>query len=285
MITVVVPAFNAHGDLPRALASIRLQTWADWECVVVDDGSTPPLRDIVDDVGDRRIRVVRHDANRGRGAARQTGLAAVTTPLVAWQDADDWSYPDRLATQVDALRRSPRTQLVGARAAVVDRAEAIVGVLGRSLPEPHRLTGASRNSFAHPTLVFRREVLERFSYRPSLRTSEDHDFMMRALRTFDFVELPDVLYAYREEQSRSLRKYYASTATRLRVAATLREAPLADRARLLAAHLAKLGVVTVATLTGTRDALATRAQTAPSAAERAAYERHRRALDDATEAR
>ena len=104
--------------------------------------------------------------------------------------------------------------------------------------------------------------------------------MMRALRTFDFVELPDVLYAYREEQSRSLRKYYASTVTRLRVAATLREAPLADRARLLAAHVAKLGVVTAATVTGTRDALVTRAHADPTAAERAAYELCRRALDD-----
>ncbi len=279
MITVVVPAFNAHADLPRALTSICMQTWSDWQCVVVDDGSTPPLRDIVEELCDVRIRVVRHDVNRGRGAARQTGLAAVTTPFVAWQDADDWSYPERLAVQLDALRGSPRTHLVGSRAAVANCAEALVGVLGRCLPEPHRLDGHARNRFAHPTLLFRREVLDRFPYRAHLRTSEDHDFMMRALRTFDFAELPDILYVYREEQSRSLRKYYASTRTRLRVAATLKEAPLPARARLVAGYVAKLAVVTVASLTGTRDALAAQAHTAPTPEDRAAYDARRRQLD------
>ena len=44
MITVVIPAFNAHRDLRKALLSIQGQTWSDWECVVVDDGSTPPLQ-------------------------------------------------------------------------------------------------------------------------------------------------------------------------------------------------------------------------------------------------
>lgn len=261
MITVVIPAYNAHADLPRALTSIRLQTFTDWQCIVVDDGSTMPLEPVVEAFADPRIRVIRHAVNRGRGAARETGLAAVNTPLVAWQDADDWSYPERLERELAAMQATG-APIVASMAAVADKTETVIGLLGRDKPKPHRLRRRERNAFVHPTLLFRRDVLDRVPYRAKFRTSEDHDFLMRALREFDYVELPDVLYVYREEQSRTLRKYYESTRTRVEVAATLTCAPPIDRAALVAAHLAKLVLVTGAELLGRRALLANHAQVA-----------------------
>ena len=265
MITVVIPAFNAHADLPRALTSIRLQTFTDWQCIVVDDGSPEPLAPIVEAFADPRIRVIRHPVNRGRGAARVTGLAAVTTPLIAWQDADDWSYPERLERELEAMQATG-APIVASMAAVADKAERVTGLLGRDRPEPHRLGRRERNAFTHPTLLFRREVLDRVPYRSKFRTSEDHDFMMWALREFDYVEIADVLYVYREEQSRSLRKYYESTRTRMEVAATLTCAPRVDRVALMASHLTKLVLVTGAEVVGRRALLANHAQVAVSAA-------------------
>jgi glycosyltransferase involved in cell wall biosynthesis len=91
VISIVVPAYDARADLPMCLASLLIQSFEDWECVIVDDGSREPLDDLVHDFGDPRLRLVRHPTNRGRGAARATGLAATSRPLVAAQDAHDRS--------------------------------------------------------------------------------------------------------------------------------------------------------------------------------------------------
>lgn len=261
--------------------SLRLQTWTDWECVVVDDGSKVALAPVVESLADPRIRLIRHEVNRGRGAARVTGLAAVRTPIVVWQDADDWSYPERLEVQLAALRAEPRATFVAARVAMADRHERMTGILGRDRQEPHRLQGCERPAFPHAVLMFRREVLDHIPYRGQFHTSEDHDFLMRALREFDFVELPDVLYAYREEQSRSVRKYYESTKTRVRVAVTLSQARPRDRLRLAVTHLAKLGVVAGAELIGQRGRIIRSAQALPTAEEVARYEQRRAELESA----
>lgn len=260
---------------------MRLQTWTDWECIVVDDGSKVALAPLVEAFADPRIRLIRHEVNRGRGAARATGLAAVRTPIVVWQDADDWSYPERLEVQIAALRAEPRAAFIAARVAVADQHEQITGLLGRDREEPHRLKGSERNAFPHAVLMFRREVLDRVPYRGQFHTSEDHDFLMRALREFDFVELPDVLYTYREEQSRSLRKYYESTKTRVRVAATLSQARLRDRLRLAVTHLAKLAVVAGAELIGQRGRIIQGAQELPTPEDVARYEERRAQLESA----
>lgn len=252
MITVIVPAFNAHADLPTALRSLQLQTFTDWSCIVVDDGSKDPLAPVVEAFADPRVRVVRHPENRGRGAARVTGLAQVKTPYVAWQDADDWSLPGRFERQLEAITAERSVHFVSPRAVIVDALERPVSTLGRDAPAPRYLKGREIPNLVHPALLFRASVLERFHYDARFRTSEDHAFLMGALREYAFVEIPDVLYAYREEQSRSLAKYRQSVETRVRVAAAMRELAPVDRAALVGTHLGKLAVVALLTAVGRR---------------------------------
>jgi glycosyltransferase involved in cell wall biosynthesis len=89
-ISIVVPTHNRPALLLEAVQSIAAQTVAEWEAIVVDDASAPPV-----DAGalpaplGRKIRVLRHAASRGGAAAKNTGLREAVAPVVAFLDDDD----------------------------------------------------------------------------------------------------------------------------------------------------------------------------------------------------
>jgi hypothetical protein len=102
---VIVPAHLADTSqaafLSAAMDCLLAQTLQDWEAVVVDDGSPRPVEPLLPH--DRRIRLVRHDRNRGLGSALNTGLDATTAPYVAYLPVDDLIVPEHLATLASAL--------------------------------------------------------------------------------------------------------------------------------------------------------------------------------------
>ena len=87
-VTVVMPVYNKCSVVRRAVLSVLNQTVPDFEIVIVDDGSTDGSADVIRTFSDRRIRIV-EQPNAGEGAARNTGIHASTTDLVAFCDADD----------------------------------------------------------------------------------------------------------------------------------------------------------------------------------------------------
>lgn len=97
-VSVVMPVFNGSRFLDRAFASLRIQTWTDWELLAVDDASTDDSAARLAGFAarDPRVRVFRHPANRGQSAARNTALSAARGELVAYLDQDDEFSPDHL---------------------------------------------------------------------------------------------------------------------------------------------------------------------------------------------
>lgn len=102
-VTVTMPAYNAEQTLGDAVATVLAQTYTDLELVVVDDGSRLPVREVLADIGDPRVRIVAHPRNLGLGRARNTALREAQAPLVAHLDADDLWEPEYLATMVPHL--------------------------------------------------------------------------------------------------------------------------------------------------------------------------------------
>ncbi len=102
--SIVIPAYDRAGQIGRAIASCLAQGCADFEIVVVDDGSRDGTADAVAAVGDARIRCIRQ-ANAGASAARNTGARAARGAYLAFLDSDDEFLPaklDRLAAAIDA---------------------------------------------------------------------------------------------------------------------------------------------------------------------------------------
>lgn len=115
-VTVIIPGFDVADFAEEALDSVRRQTHSNWTAVLVDDASTDDTTRIFADAAacDARFRVVRHEEQRGLGAARNTGLAEVGTPYTAFLDADDRYRPDALARLADTLDRTGSDFVVGA---------------------------------------------------------------------------------------------------------------------------------------------------------------------------
>ncbi len=93
-ISIIVPVYNIDKYLREALDSIRSQTFTDWECLLIDDGSTDTSGAICDEYAgvDPRFRVI-HQPNGGLSAARNTGLRAAVAPLISFVDSDDTLRP------------------------------------------------------------------------------------------------------------------------------------------------------------------------------------------------
>ena len=95
-ISIVIPVFNAETHLRECLDSVRAQTFADWECICVDDGSTDGSPSVLAQyaTSDPRIRVVRREHSNA-GAARNAGMELARGEFLQFLDADDVFSPPK----------------------------------------------------------------------------------------------------------------------------------------------------------------------------------------------
>lgn len=116
LVSVVLIFLNEERFLEEAVKSVRDQKLADWELILVDDGSTDRSTMIACNLAaeDKRVRYVDHPghANRGASASRNLGAAHATAPYIAFLDADDVWEPEKLAEQVDLLESMPDVAMV-----------------------------------------------------------------------------------------------------------------------------------------------------------------------------
>lgn len=101
--SVIIPVFNGEATIARAIESVLEQTFAAEEVIVVDDGSTDGTAQVVRRYGDR-VSYVRQN-NAGVSAARNNGAGCARGQWLAFLDADDWYYPDRLLWHADFISR------------------------------------------------------------------------------------------------------------------------------------------------------------------------------------
>lgn len=104
LISIIVPVYNAEKYLRRCIDSVLVQTYENWELVLVDDGSKDGSGKICDEYAakDSRIKVL-HQPNKGVGAARNLGLLNVRGKYLTFIDSDDYIDPDYLQNYVDNI--------------------------------------------------------------------------------------------------------------------------------------------------------------------------------------
>lgn len=172
-VSVVVPAYNAAWSIGRTIRSLRAQHFADFEAVIVNDGSTDALHETVATAteGDPRFRIV-DQPNRGLAAARNRGIAETSAALVAMLDADDIWYPNFLARLVPALEAAPEAPFAYAASLRIDETDRVISALRWREPPRHDQPGLiAFNSVGNGSAaLFRRTVLEALGgYDESLR--------------------------------------------------------------------------------------------------------------------
>lgn len=199
-VTVVMAVYNAAQFLHEAVASVLGQTYRDLELIVVDDASSDSSLAILEAVDDSRVRIIRHEINKGASLSRNDALAAAQGEFVAIMDADDVCAPTRLERQIAFLDAHPLIGLVGC--AVYDNIDINGEVLHTSYaPEENQAiqrTLMERWCFFHSSLTFRRALYERVGgYRKEFEPAEDHDFILRLLEHSQAHNLNERLVTYR----------------------------------------------------------------------------------------
>lgn len=199
-VSVVIPTHDHARFLPTAIDSVLAQSLPAAEVVVVDDGSTddtanalaPYLREIL----------VLRQPNCGVSAARNAGVGASSSPLVAFLDADDVWLPDKLARQVARFQADPGLGLVhvGMRRIDAEGRVLLTELDGQDgwvhqemllLRRPAILGGGSG-------FMVRREVIDQIGgFDPDLSTSADWDLCYRVARRHRVGFVPEVLLEYR----------------------------------------------------------------------------------------
>lgn len=107
MISIIIPTYNRAHCLSRALDSVVLQDYTDWEILVVDDGSTDTTVALLESYTDTRVRLIRHPVNRGVGAAKNTGLDHIRGDWFTILDSDDEMTKGALTAFTSIARRDP----------------------------------------------------------------------------------------------------------------------------------------------------------------------------------
>ena len=118
LVSVITPLYNKAAYIRRALDSVLAQTHEEFEIIVVDDGSTDGGADVVREYSDPRVRLIQQ-ANAGVSAARNRGIDAAASELVAFLDADDEWLNDFLQTVLNLRDRFPEAAVWGTNYAMM----------------------------------------------------------------------------------------------------------------------------------------------------------------------
>jgi glycosyltransferase involved in cell wall biosynthesis len=219
LFSVIVPTRNRPGLLSEALASVRDQTLADWELIVVDDGSTPPVDEAaLRNLLGARVTLLRHATSRGVAAARNSGYARARGQYVAQLDDDDLLAPDALAriAHLAGTETPPDVVFIGVHAFGSEAADVNArqqDTLARTLT---RAGGRDREDCLHfgedlfgallhgvpaafQHAAFRRELLQRMTPMRSDHWPESAWAIEAAARALRCVLIPAPLYRWRRD--------------------------------------------------------------------------------------
>ncbi len=194
-VSVIMPAFNTEKYLRAAVQSILDQTFTDFELLIIDDGSTDDTAQIATALAatDRRICVITNPKNLGVSVARNIGIKAANAPLIALQDADDLSTPERFKKQIAFMEANPDVAVVSPNRISFDAN----GTEKNHRPMPARPTWQSmkkRNEIVCTATMIRKSVLDEVGgFNEFFVMAEDYELWLRIVKKHSIANLSDPL--------------------------------------------------------------------------------------------
>ncbi|WP_160898779.1 MULTISPECIES: glycosyltransferase [Halomonadaceae] len=198
LISIVTPAYNRADYLPVAIDSVLAQTYANFEHLIVDDGSTDNTSGVVSSYEDERIRYFRQE-NQGQSVARNLGIEHSRGEFICFLDSDDAWLPEKLRQQVEVFERHPEAGVVYGDYIFVDALDnqlPLSNMRRRSGWITEQLLGD--NFVSMNTTMARAELLHRVGgFDPTDRHAEDYGLWLHVSLHAPFVYVPECWAYYR----------------------------------------------------------------------------------------
>ncbi len=198
-ISIILPVYNGEKTIEATIESVLAQTYADFEVIIINDGSQDTTLEIVSCFTDRRLRVFSYP-NAGVTVSRNRGLAQVRGDYVAFIDADDLWTPDKLESQLALLQANPQAAVAYSWSNFINEAgqflhpgchTPITGNVYATLLAVNFLENGSN------PLIRRQALLEVGEFDESLPVAEDWDMWLRLAARYEFVLVPRPQILYR----------------------------------------------------------------------------------------
>lgn len=210
-MSILLPFYNAASTLNQAVDSIVNQSLTDWELILVDNASTDGSSLLAEKWAkrDSRIQLIRCE-RKGIAHALNQSLELVNSDFIARMDADDVSYSDRFERQLNFLKENPEIGVVSCQAdfqSSLEKAEGYAHFVnwqnGILSPDQHWINRFKESPVAHPTVLFRTELIRQFGSYSVEPIPEDYELWLRWMENgVRFAKIPEKLFLWTDSADR-----------------------------------------------------------------------------------
>lgn len=195
IVSVIMPVYNGEKYLHEAIESILVQTYTDFELIIINDGSTDNTETIALSYDDPRIVYIKNEKNLELASTLNKGISFAKGKYIARMDADDISLAKRLEKQIEYMNNNCDIDVCGTWLSTFGGIEEVW-----PYPVTHDEIKAFllfKSSLAHPTVIFKRSFFDDFSYSQEFEKAEDYNLWSISIDHKRFANIPEVLYHYR----------------------------------------------------------------------------------------
>jgi glycosyltransferase involved in cell wall biosynthesis len=198
-VSVIMAAYNAEKHISASIESVLNQSYANFELLIVNDGSTDKTQSIVEKFckRDSRIKLINNDKNFFVIKSRNIGIEKAKGKYIAILDSDDLALPNRLEKQIKFLENNSEVFLIGSSAHIIDETNKIIYDFNATTGYYELKKAIHKNNLIyHSSIMFRNEKV---LYREKMIYSEDYDLILRLFSEGKKIQnLPDILISYRQ---------------------------------------------------------------------------------------
>jgi len=226
-----MPVYNGEKYINAAIDSVLNQTFTDFELLIINDASIDQSLKIISSYTDKRIRILNNDKNRGIPYNRNLGLREAKGEYLCWTDCDDTNLPQRFEKQVKFLQTNIK---YGGCGTWLSRfKDDKVYYITKALENPEEIKASllfRPATVPNATAMLRLSEIKKYNlwYNEQFPISEDYDFIFRCSRYFDFSNLPEVLYQYRDSDTSIMKQFEAREKKSFEIQKTIYKIAFAD---------------------------------------------------------
>ena len=214
LVSIVMVNYNQEKFLKKAIDSVLIQTYKNWELIIVDDGSTDRSVDIIKEYEDDRIKPIFLQENSHICIATNTGFAAVNGKYIARLDSDDIWEKEKLEKQMDFMQQNPDAKVCFTQIELIDENGKNINDREPELLSLYNSRQKSREEWIKffffvgnsllPTLVFEKKLLDIVGgFKLNYCQTHDFEFLIRLIKHTDFYFVEEELVKYRRTSAQN----------------------------------------------------------------------------------